>query len=379
MKVFVDASRNRSGGAVEYLVGVFGSQDTNEFDGTIFLYAPLSVLEKLHVDPKKIVKKTSWMIEGNLILQVLWQAFVVPYILLRQNFDILFSTDASTLSFFKNHVVMSQDMLSYEPGIMDLYKIGFRKFRIWLIYHIQNGAFRRAKGVIFLTEYARSTISEHCGELNNSTVIPHGVKKTTKVAVNRCLLKKESNIELIYVSNAAPYKNQWNVIEAVGILRREGFNVNLRLIGGGIGSAQILTEESISRNDPDGKFITQYGYLQRNEVESLVRNSDVYIFASSCENLPITLLEGMAVGLPVVSSSRGPMPEVLKNGGLYFDPAFPSEIANALKETIIDDNGRLFRRERSISISENFTWQRTAADTFHYLKTLRQPELNQDD
>ena len=153
-------------------------------------------------------------------------------------------------------------------------------------------------------------------------------------------------------------------------MRREGFNISLKLIGGGEGEAQIKTDVSILKNDPENQFITQYGYLPRNEVESLVRNSDIYIFASSCENLPITLLEGMAIGLPVVSSSRGPMPEVLRDGGLYFDPACPDDIAATLKNTIIDDAGRVERLKRSIAISENFTWQRTAADTFSYLKNL---------
>ena len=43
--------------------------------------------------------------------------------------------------------------------------------------------------------------------------------------------------------------------------------------------------------------------------------SNIFIFASSCENMPITLIEGMASGLPIACSDRGPMPEVLQDGG----------------------------------------------------------------
>ena len=45
----------------------------------------------------------------------------------------------------------------------------------------------------------------------------------------------------------------------------------------------------------------------------------IFVFASSTETFGISLLEAMAVGMPIVCSDKSSLPEVLQNGGLYFD------------------------------------------------------------
>ena len=370
MKLFVDASRNRSGGAIEYLIGVFNSNSVMSFDGEIHIYAPKKVLSQLPDNSKAIVKKSSWMIENNLMWQFLWQLIVAPIVLYREKFDMLFSTDASTVTFFKHHVVMSQDMLSYEDGIVDLYPLGLRKLRLRLIYYLQNFAFKRAKGIIFLTQYASNKIQEHCGKVKNFTVIPHGINGQVRAPLILDMKNIEQGINIVFVSNAAPYKNQWTVIEATDLVRSKGFNVKLTLVGGGEGPAQQLTKETMNTIDPSGEFIKQFGYLVRTEVQAIVSKCHIYVFASSCENLPITLLEGMSYGLPIVSSNRGPMPEVLQGGGLYFDPDDASTLATVIISTIVNDADRIERQEESFRLSQNYTWQRTARETLEYLVNL---------
>ena len=45
-----------------------------------------------------------------------------------------------------------------------------------------------------------------------------------------------------------------------------------------------------------------------------------FVFASSSETFGITLLEGMAIGMPIVCSNKSSLPEIFNNSGLYFDP-----------------------------------------------------------
>jgi len=49
------------------------------------------------------------------------------------------------------------------------------------------------------------------------------------------------------------------------------------------------------------------------------------------------LVEAMASGLPIACSNRGPMPEVLGDAGVYFDPEDPHDIARALRTDRIAD------------------------------------------
>ena len=50
--------------------------------------------------------------------------------------------------------------------------------------------------------------------------------------------------------------------------------------------------------------------------------------------MPNILLEGMAAGLPMACSRMGPMPEILGDAGIYFDPEDANSIAGALRELI---------------------------------------------
>ena len=51
------------------------------------------------------------------------------------------------------------------------------------------------------------------------------------------------------------------------------------------------------------------------------KKSDIFVFASNSETFGITLLEAMSQAVPIVCSNQSSLPEVLQDGGLYFDPS----------------------------------------------------------
>ena len=75
----------------------------------------------------------------------------------------------------------------------------------------------------------------------------------------------------------------------------------------------------------------------------------------------------MVAGLPMVCSNRGPMPEMLGDAGIYFNPERTKEIRDAL-EIMMTDNDRLQRMaEASFERAAQFTWKRCAEETFDFL------------
>jgi glycosyltransferase involved in cell wall biosynthesis len=86
--------------------------------------------------------------------------------------------------------------------------------------------------------------------------------------------------------------------------------------------------------------------------------------------MPNTLIEGMASGVPIASSNRGPMPEVLKDGGVYFDPECPEEIENAILRLL--DSTKLRERvaAQATRHASQYTWERCANETFQFLNKL---------
>ena len=93
---------------------------------------------------------------------------------------------------------------------------------------------------------------------------------------------------------------------------------------------------AISRTKKFGQYIFYHNKLSHKETLKWYHQVDLFAFASSCETFGISLLEAMASGLPIASSNRGPMVEILKDAGIYFNPENPTSIANSLKMLLLD-------------------------------------------
>ena len=175
---------------------------------------------------------------------------------------------------------------------------------------------------------------------------------------------------MLYVSNADLYKHQWKVIEAAELLMQMGKDIELTIVGGGSGLAykKMLDQKNIS--DPENKFIFLKEFVPQSELPDFLSDADIFVFASSCENMPNTLLEAMAVGLPIACSNRGPMPEVLDDGGVYFNPEDSLSIANAVKILIEDSKLRSSLAVRSKVLAGKYSWERCAKETWNYLAKI---------
>ena len=95
-----------------------------------------------------------------------------------------------------------------------------------------------------------------------------------------------------------------------------------------------------------------------------------FIFASSCENMPNTLIEAMTVGLPIACSDRGPMPEVLKDAGVYFNPDSPISIAKAIELYLNDEFLIINNATKANQLSVNYSWARCSNETFCFLREV---------
>jgi len=252
---------------------------------------------------------------------------------------------------------------------MERYKFGLGRLRLFFLKILYVRALRFSSAVIFLTHYASHMIQKVTGPIKNSEIIPHGVNDSFRnIKIQREWNQGSLNeIKCVYVSSAAPYKHQWNVVRAIKLLREKGFPLTLTLVGGGSGFAQKRLEDEIKLSDPNGTFVTQYSFIHIDNIPMVLSESDLFVFASSCENMPVTLIEGMASGLPIACSDRGPMPEVLGDGGVYFNPEEPVSIADAIKRLIEDEELRLRGIKISKQISNKYLWKMNSKKTFNFL------------
>ena len=85
--------------------------------------------------------------------------------------------------------------------------------------------------------------------------------------------------------------------------------------------------------------------------------SDIFVFASSSETFGITLLEGMAIGIPIICSNRSSLPEILKNGGIYFNPKNDLQLSNKIDLLIRNKQLRKIKSEHSKKLALKFSWE----------------------
>lgn len=367
----IDASRNRSGGARAHLIGVLTGSDPREFG-----------ISRVHVWAHKtlhdVLPNKEWLhahcpdvLTNSMAKQLLWQFRSLPKIVQELGCDVLFNTDAGSVCPFRPCVTMSQDMLSFEPGEMQ--RFGFTKSRLRLeaLKHVQASSLKRAEVAVFLTNHAAQTIQREIGKVAEYRIINHGIGDEFRINSQRKTGARPEPFEFLYVSNAALYKHQWSVVQAIGKVRKKlGLDIRLKLVGGGTGEAQQLLEKSMSEHDPDGAFIKQLHYVDNKQIPKHLAEANAFVFASSCENMPVTLLEAMASGLPIVCSDRGPMPEILEDGGLYFDPENPETIAKAMEQMLSNDELRSDLANQALSLAQKYSWERCSRETWQCLSKV---------
>jgi glycosyltransferase involved in cell wall biosynthesis len=117
------------------------------------------------------------------------------------------------------------------------------------------------------------------------------------------------------------------IVEAVARLRERGRPVRLALVGEG--PERPLLESLVTSHGLRDHVLLP-GYVPR--VERYLACLDAYVLASTTEGMPMTILEAMFAGVPIVSTRVGAVPEVLQDGrgGLLLDRPDAERLADAL-------------------------------------------------
>ena len=156
------------------------------------------------------------------------------------------------------------------------------------------------------------------------------------------------------------------------ILSLSGLKIKLKLVG------PISNNQSkenlflqIRNTNVNKKIISYYGVQNKRKIAKLMSNSDLFLFGSSCESFGLTLLEGMASNLAIISSNKSGLNLTSRNKAIYFDPLNVKSIKRSITKFLnLND---LERRKNSIEtkkIAKNYDWKKTSNLTFTFLKKI---------
>lgn len=289
-----------------------------------------------------------------------------------KGFDIVFAPGGSFYSKKAPYVTMCRNMLVFESTERNRFPFSVTFLRYLLLEKLQLRSFKNAGGIIYISEYAKAYVESKYPILRSkkSTVIYHGITEEFRKHPRKQRILdayKNTPFKILYISIINHYKHQWNVIEAVKILKDRGFNITLDLVGPVYKPLKKKFETAIKGNE---SFIFHKGKIPHESIAEVYQNSDLFIYASTCENMPNILVEAMASGLPILSSNFGPMPEILRDGGVYMNPLDVNNIVFNLEKVLLDPLLREKIAERAFRYAEAFTWEKTAMQTFSFINEV---------
>jgi glycosyltransferase involved in cell wall biosynthesis len=370
----IDAFNISTGGGVTHLTELLDAANpiSHGFHRVI-IWSSTRTLDKIG-DYDWLTKISDPLLDKGLLYRALWNRFRQRTLARQTNCDVMFLPGGSDGSRFTPMITMSQNLLPFEWRELKRYGWNIYTIKLLLLRWAQCRTFRKAKGVIFLTEYARDAVKQVIGNLGGECpIIPHGINPRfmRPPRMQRPLedFTESRPCRVLYVSIVDVYKHQWHVAEAVTILRNEGIAVVLELVGPPARGMRQL-RHAIRRLNPSETFIAYRGAVPYENLDVIYAEADVCVFASSCENMPNILLEGMAAGLPIACSRMGPMPEVLGGAGVYFDPENAQSIAESLRELIRSRALRARLAQDAFARAQSYSWKRCADDTFGFFARI---------
>jgi glycosyltransferase involved in cell wall biosynthesis len=208
--------------------------------------------------------------------------------------------------------------------------------------------------VVSVSAYERdAALAAGVGRAAQYAVVPNGVH------VERFAVEPAPRAgTVVMVARLAPPKRADLVVRAVALLHQRGVDVRLQLVGGGPLLPQVASVVAECRA---AAYVDLLG--DRDDVPALLACAGCFVLASDYEGCPLSVLEAMAAGVPVVVTRVGGIDEVVTPAtGVVVGPT-AAELAEAIESVFADPvAARAMGEAGRASARERFTTERMAGD-----------------
>jgi glycosyltransferase involved in cell wall biosynthesis len=315
--LMVGTSLQTKGGISSVVRGYLGSDLTKHFE---VFYVPM------HSDGSKWVK-----------IKAAFKGYLrFLYLLVRRKPDIVHIHVASRASFFRKLPLVVLSKLARSRIIYHHHGGGFMIFynkeSRYILKAIIRWLLRMPEVIVALSEQWRGNLHSIDPNLpvivlSNPVTVPDLVPKKTK-----------SRIQILFMGRLGQGKGTHDLLEAARILLSKGSSFHITLCGDGDllywarESAELGVDESVEIR----------GWISGEAKKQAFSEADIYILPSYNEGLPMSILEAMAYGLPIVTTPVGGIPDAVVDGinGFLVPPGAPGILAARLRTLIANKSLR---------------------------------------
>lgn len=216
---------------------------------------------------------------------------------------------------------------------------------------------QEADAVVTSTEYGRALVADRLGvPAARIHVCPPGAPRWQTLGARP---NRPVGGYLLFVGTLEPRKNLSVLLDAFARLLDRHADVPPLVVAGRATpeAAPLLARMAAP---PLAGRVEYRGYVPDGDREALFAGAALLAIPSLDEGFGLPALEAMAAGVPVVASTRGALPEVLRGSGLLVEALDVVGLCDAMATLLFDEARALACAEAGLARARTFTWERTA-------------------
>ena len=166
-----------------------------------------------------------------------------------------------------------------------------------------------------------------------------------------------NNLNLLWVRSFSSIYNPELALLVLEELKSKGLNSNLTMVGPEVDGSMQRTKALATEKKLDVKFT---GKLSKKDWINLSKSHNIFINTTNIDNTPVSVIEAMALGLPVVSTNVGGIPYLIqdKKEGILVPPNDAKKMSDAILEICNDVDLRKLISKNARSKVEDFDWNK---------------------
>ena len=215
---------------------------------------------------------------------------------------------------------------------------------------------KNANAAIALTEHMKGVMQSTYSR--DVVVVPNGI--SIREGSGRQRDRGNTNMRVLFVGRLHPVKGTRYLLDAINIVHEELPEVKLILVGDGEEREHL---ENLTDNLELRECVEFVGRVQHERVLDYMDQAEVFVLPSLSEGFPVTILEAMASGLPVVATRVGGIPDIIEDSinGYLVDTMDQEQIAEALLRLLQNEELRKGISDKNRETAEKYQWDTVAA------------------
>ncbi len=167
-------------------------------------------------------------------------------------------------------------------------------------------------------------------------VMPNCVELDSWLSLEK-LPPRQDKLQLLFVGTVGKRKGVFELVQAFAASEARA-TTELVVMGGDGGDGELDRLRNLAEQLQVTKRCQILGPVYGEEKKQIFMNSDIFLLPSYAEGQPVTILEAMAAGLPIISTKVGAIPDVVQDGtsGLIIEPGDIPALTRAIDQLVSD-------------------------------------------